>query len=423
LRAAGHAVLAIKADALPISVDSLAAIDIWLRAAEPLPILLDRIAESAPVTLLIDQLDALSDLMDLHSERLAALLSLINRVLATPGIRVIVSCREFDAEYDLRLSSLIKAARSATTRLVDLPWEQVEEFLRAKNYVWGWWPDPIKKILRRPHHLKLFVRYFSPTQPQPSFTSYQAMLEQILEEAVVRRCGAPAAAALETLALKIADSEELWVPRARLDAAFLDELPKLQAAGVVRLSPDNLRVGFEHQTLFEFVRARSFVSGNRALLEEALTRQDGLAVRAVLWGAVNYLRNADWSRYCRETGALMGHPDVRLHVKVLVIEFLGTVAEPQRQESVWLQQLLPSDKLRPHVMRAIEKKPAWWALMKHMVLECGESSPLAAWHASWVIGPALSYDKEFILPSVEAQWLPRVDLDSATFNLFRDFDA
>jgi ATPase family associated with various cellular activities (AAA) len=421
LRAAEHAVLAIKADALPSSVDSLAAFDTWLRVSESLPILLDRIASAAPVTLLIDQLDALSDLMDLHSERLAALLSLINRVLATPGIRVIISCREFDAEYDLRLSSLIKAEHCSAIRLSDPPWEQIEEFLRARNYLWGLWPGPLRDILRRPHHLKLFVRYFSPTRPQPAFTSYQAMLEQVIDEAVVGRFGAPTVAALETLAMKIAETEELWVPRAALTAAFLSELPKLQAAGVVKLSPDNLRVGFEHQTFFEFIQARSFVSSDRALVDEALSRQDGLAVRSVLWGAVNYLRNADRSRYCRETGLLLRRPDVRLHVKVMVVEFLGSVVEPQWEESEWLQQLLSSDKLRPHVMRAIEKKPAWWVLMKHVLLECGESGPLAAWHASWVIGPAMAYDKEFILPSIEARWLPRTDIDFAAFNLFRDF--
>ena len=55
LRTAGQTLLAIKADALPTSVDSLASIDGWLNAAEPLPILLDRMAAKAPVTLLIDQ--------------------------------------------------------------------------------------------------------------------------------------------------------------------------------------------------------------------------------------------------------------------------------------------------------------------------------------------------------------------------------
>ena len=238
----------------------------------------------------------------------------------------------------------------------------------------------------------------------------------------MRPFGVSAAAALETLAKKMADSEELWVPKARLETSVLDEIPKLRAAGVVRLGPDNLRIGFEHQTLFEFIRARSFVSGKQTFVEEALARQDGLAVRVVLWGAVNYLRNADWNRYCTETRALITHPDVRLHVKVLVVEYLGTVVDPQREEAGWLCQLLASDTFRPHVMRATERKPAWWALMKHAVLECGASSPLAAWHASWVIGPALAYDKTFILPSVEAQWLPRMDLDFAIFNLFRDFD-
>ncbi len=421
LRASGHTVLALKADALPVSVSSLASIDQWLRVPEPLPILLDRIAASAPVTLLIDQLDALSDLMDLRSERLAALLALIHRVLATPGIHVIVSCREFDAEYDLRLSNLINSARCATIRLADLPWEAVEEFLRPRGYTCTSWPDSVKQILCRPHRLKLFVRYFSPASVQPDFTSYQAMLEQVLDEAVVKPFGTAPIRALETLAEAVAQTEELWLPRTRLESAFLEQLPRLQTAGLVKLSPDNLRVGFEHQTLFEFIRARSFVAGSRTLLEEAIARQDGLAVRPVLWGAINYLRNADRIRYYAETGALLQDSAVRLHIKILVLEFLGTVSDPSRQEAEWLKRSLPAAKLRPHVMRAIERKPFWWALMKNALLECCNLGVMAAYHASWVIGPALTYDKAFILPSIEAQWLPRTELDVATYNLFRDF--
>jgi hypothetical protein len=77
LKRAGHALLALKADRLPAHIASIRGIDEWLDTPESLPILLERLAIDTRVTILIDQLDALSELMDVHTERLFALISFV----------------------------------------------------------------------------------------------------------------------------------------------------------------------------------------------------------------------------------------------------------------------------------------------------------------------------------------------------------
>ncbi|MGH9550249.1 MAG: ATP-binding protein, partial [Terriglobales bacterium] len=227
----GHVLLALKADLLPAHVASIRELDAWLDAPESLPVILERLAVEGPVTVLIDQIDALSELMDAHTERLFALIALIDRVLLSPRVNVVISCREFDAQHDLRLRNLIENDRTRKLKLSDIDWKSVEQFLRNKGFQPEMWPDAVRRILCRPNALKLFVKHFQPDAGRPVFDSYQSMLEQVLQESVIRRFSARALTALYAMANELASREELWVPRAVFEELFQEEIHQLQAAG------------------------------------------------------------------------------------------------------------------------------------------------------------------------------------------------
>ncbi len=419
LAAKGYVLLAIKADMLPRHVSSIDDLDREWGFVETLPVVLERLVAESPVAVLIDQLDALASLMDAHSERLTALLSLINRLSLTPRIVVIVSCRSFDAEHDMRLRSLIQPAKPIT--LADLPWDGAQKLLLARGFQPAKWPQSIRELLSRPQHLKTFLRYFPPDSGQPAFASLQAMLERILQDRVVNTFGLPAADALDAIANEMSISEELWVPLAALQKRFPLEIRQLQQADLIRTDQAGLRLGFVHQTLFEFLRGRSFVFGNVSLCDEVKAKQDGLAIRPVLWSAISYLRNGDLAVYRHELKALFESFEVRLHVKLLLVDFLGTVGHPLVEEAECLKSVLKHKQIRPHVMRAIEKKPAWFPLIRDAVVRCNEDGPDGAWQASWVLGPALTFDRAFVLSALESSWLPKPELDRGTFNVFREF--
>ena len=61
---------------------------------------------------LIDQLDALGELMDQHSGRLSALLRLVVSLRDTPNLHVIVSCREFEFRHDVRPQDSARGGKS-----------------------------------------------------------------------------------------------------------------------------------------------------------------------------------------------------------------------------------------------------------------------------------------------------------------------
>src|SRR5699024_7787995 len=73
----------------------------------------EALARTAPVVVLIDQLDAVSEVMDRSSERMRLLLQIAHHFQdkkraerVEPPVHILVSSRPFEADYDARFQSL-----------------------------------------------------------------------------------------------------------------------------------------------------------------------------------------------------------------------------------------------------------------------------------------------------------------------------
>jgi hypothetical protein len=417
----GHSLLAVKADLLHAEIASLRDLDARFELPAPLPILVERLAQQGQVVILIDQLDALSELMDKHSERLVVLLALVDRLRLISNVTIIVTCREFDAEYDLRLRRLANSEQAKTFHLKDVPWPSVCAFLIGKGFRPDPWPESAKQVLVRPNALKLFLKHFTPHASTPTFSGYHAMLEEILEQTVIRPHGSHTVEVLYALADDVSQREELWVPQSTFKSRFRPEVALLQSAGWIQLTSDQLRLGFSHQTLYDFIRSRSFLSPIRSLSTEIEGRQNGLAVRSVLLSAAIYLRNADRSRYLFEIGALLRSSNIRPHIRILLIDFLSDIQDPTREEAGWLRPLLMNGDLRPHILSTAGKTADWFALMRNAVVGCADFGIAAAQQAAWVLNNRLDQDWSFVFDALETSWLLKPELDRATFDVFRRF--
>jgi hypothetical protein len=214
----------------------------------------------------------------------------------------------------------------------------------------------------------------------------------------------------------LAEEEELWLPVARFDDRFDTELHQLQEANILIRSSDGSRLGFTHQTVFDFVRARSFTARGASLADFVIHRQDSLAVRPPLWSTLNYIRNADPRSYEREVSAILNHSETRLHVKLLIIAFLGTVSEPVGHEVAWMVPLLADDSTRPHVVQAIQGSKSWRFLLRGGLEAPARLNSNAAWQVSWVWRNEVQNDRDFVLDFIERNWIESKEFDNATLN-------
>lgn len=403
LVAEGVVLLAIKADEVPKDVGTLAGLDGWIGAGVPVTVALRRLAEDRRVVLLVDQLDALADLMDQHGQRLSALLRLVDEVRGTPNLHVIASCREFELRNDVRLASL----KAEEVRLRRPSWEQMLPLLTARGIDTKDWTGEVREVVRTPQHLAVFLEHHAGGASPPTFGSYQALLDAVLREGVEKRFGARTMEAAERVALEMAREEELTIGRARFDADFRQELLNLEAAGVLAFSGDRLRVMFRHQTVFDFVRARAFLRGGVSIAAYVLQeKQESLFVRPVLWSALGYLRRSDPAAYRREFHLLWSHDGLRTHLLFLLVAFLGQTADPDDQEARWLLPMLDRPAMRPRALRAMAGGPGWLERVRSRLPELMAVPPDEAWTVLPLLRKAVASKREATLALVERLWVP-----------------
>jgi hypothetical protein len=414
----GYDLAAIKADLLPRTVDTPEALAQWLHLPDLFDRCLTRLSVENSVVLLIDQLDALCSLIDLHTGRLTVLLELVNN-LPKSNVHLVLSCRDFEFRHDVRFSRL-----DAEQVVLALPtWEQVSGILSSYELTTTGWPENFREILRTPQYLKIFLEYLKEKQ-QPVFTSYQAMLEDVWQSKVVGEDNNKRRAdLLQTLAAQMAMDEELWAPTAKYDA-FKNEIVQLEAHGILSRSPDKLKIGFSHQTLFDFTRARAFTVESGCFSEYVLKRQDALFVRPTLWSTLVYLRGADKAAYHVEFERLWKTETLRIHVRFLMMEYLGQVTEPDEQEVAWLLPALENQRTVRRTLWVMQGNPGWFKLVDGTYLPgIMAADKDEAWHATWFLSRAWPFAREEILALIEHYWLPTSEKDSHSFKVLESLNV
>lgn len=397
----GVLLLAIKADQMPRHVGTLEALDEWIGAKTSVTSAFRKLASAQRVVLLVDQLDALADLMDLHGERLTALLRLVHEVMNIPNLQVILTCREFEFRNDVRLNTL----RAEPVTLSPLSWQHVLPLLNASGSNPAGWDEEVQDVLRTPQHLAIFLAHLADTGTAPTFGSYQAMLEEVITSRIERKFGPRTLEAAERIAIAMADAEDLRVGRARFAREFGAEIGHLEAEGFLVASNDRLSLVFRHQTLFDFIRTRAFLREGTSLAAYVTEgKQESLFVRPILWSALQYLRAADRALYRREFGALWSREALRPHLRFLLVAFLGQVNDPDDIEARWLLPTLDALSDRPRTLRAMASGRGWLARIHGRLPELMRAPPREAWSVIPLLRSAVTRERDAVLGLVERFW-------------------
>src|SRR5204863_5424635 len=122
--------------------------------------------------------------------------------------------------------------------------------------------------------------------------------------------------------------------------------------------------------------------------------QDALFVRPTLWMTLNYLLLANPAVYAREFDALWNRPDLRRHVKHLLIDFLSQVEQPPPDD--WEQSRMIAAvhdaSWRRKVLTAVSGRTVWFRLLagSHLSAEM-RKSPEEAWDVLWILVAAFGF--------------------------------
>lgn len=407
----GLPVLAIKADSIGVDVSDEHALQVDLGLPELPGTLIENLARIQPVYLLIDQLDALANNLDLRSERLNVLLNLIRRVGDRPNVHVLLSARTFEFSHDVRL----RAINAEAIGLSMPAWHEVAASLKDAGVDADGWPERARDVVRNPQALKTYLA-LAPANASGHFSKYQELLERLWTERVLTTPKDMGVASLAAdMAGIMAESEVLWLAASRFDSRAT-AMALLESTGLVIRSDDRKRVGFSHQTVFEFVLARNFVRQAGGLSTYVLNRQNSLFVRAKLWAALTYMRDVEPVSYERELSEIWMQFSLRRHLRLMVVSFLGQVARPTNAEKTWFDEALKTENLRVPALRATIGNLDWFDTLKDgTIKKAMTGSEIEISLASQILQKAWLASPASVTQLIDECWLPSERFDSTVW--------
>lgn len=401
----GQVTLALKADTFP----SDQTFEEWGQQILGLDLsLIDAVravATQSTVLVVVDQLDALSTTVDLTSDRLNSLLTFIEECLSVPGISVVCSCRSFDYSHDARFSAL-------NARVIDLSlpsWEDVSKLLASHGVPNpDAWPNDFQELLRNPQHLTVYINRFESTGKSDPFRSYQLMLDDLWERLITT----PEERDLVYgLANYLTDHEELWAPIVKFED-HRSILERLDAKGLLLIQ--DLRVGFRHQTLLEHAKARLFTKDDKSLCTHVLERQDAVLVWPTVWAVLQYLRDANPTKYRQEISALFGEK-LRLHIRYLLMEFLGRLSDPRDFEVELMGNCLSNDEDRVRALISIRGQAEYFRQLAVTHFPAIMRGPVEhQWPIIGVLSDAFVVERDTVLKLIEENWIIDPSKDALT---------
>lgn len=411
-QASGWRVLAIKADRLPPDLLDREELARYLHLGSDTASVLRALAKSMSVLVVIDQVDALADLVVQQSARLRVLLDLVQDLSDAPGVHTVISCRTFEQKHDPALRNL-----SATALRLELPeWSTVLPVLTARGLQADVWNQDIQQVLRSPHALDIFLSLLGGKTEPEALKSFQGLLEKQWETQVLSDTSGRRRATLRHLAKLMADREVLGLPLALVEDHFA-EIQALAAAGLLRVDQGPGRVEFRHQTLYEFVRARSFLEDGGSFTEAVLSQQGSLRIRPQMWHALGYFRVASPEAYGIEVGRLWA-ADLRPHLKMLLIEFWGLQDVPMLAERRLVEQSMTDQWFLPRFIGATVGSKGWFAFLSSTYIPRLMSLPEEQVQILLpMLSQALRFSAHEVMDLVSRYWLPDENLDQLSWQV------
>lgn len=280
------------------------------------------------VILLVDQIDALS--MSLSSNRapLRSILRFIENIQINDKVRVVISCRPYDLEYDPYLEQFQFGEK---VKMDPLRAEIVEEVLRinGRNEVPA--NSNLFNTLRTPLFLYLFLKLRPSSKLDTTITEYglyNRLWSQIINVDGDRVDHQRLLRLLDQITGKMYEAQLLTVSHISLDSAYSRELEYLLHEGMLICVSED-RVQFFHQSLFDYVYARRFVERGDDLLDAIRDRHQGLFIRALVKSIMTFMREDSVERYIDAIRHILfdvteeGIPAYRFHLKMLVLSMMG----------------------------------------------------------------------------------------------------
>lgn len=331
-------------------------------------VVLQQLAGQQAAILIIDQADAVSEMSGRATSVRTVLLRLLRQARYYPGLKVVFSCRSFDLENDHEFRAVAAASFCTRIDMALLRW--AEDVLPVANRL-GIGVDQagpkIQALLCQPIGLAIAAEL---ARNGPVDLGHVEHISQLYDELLklrdreLRKLHQPSWGLFEALgavAKAMSDREQLAAPASVLDH-FPGGIDLLQQAGLVVVQGQKLAL--MHESLFDYLHARSFVTEGKRLQDFLLGAEQTLFRRTQVRQILAQERELDRNSYLADLSFILSDDRVRPHVRDLVLRWLSTVIDPSPEEWKLVLAHAESDAGLPrHTGRVIFGNKGWGLLL------------------------------------------------------------
>jgi len=298
-----------------------------------------KIARKERVTVLIDQLDALSLTMTSNKKTLNIILEFIEQLKDISNVKVIVSIRDYDLKNDPLFKSL-DSGNIINTQLLD--YDYVKSKLRSFISESTKLSSNLIELLRTPLHLSIFLEIYPNDNSCISIKTIQDLYnkfweQKIQDKSLDRTTRKNLINLLKSIVNKMSNLNRIEIPKLYFEDEYEDEITLLLSKNIIK--EENSKISFFHQTFYDYIFARYFVQNEHSLYKYILNTTQDLSIREQLKQIIQFLRGTDEENYLFELKNILYSDRVRFHIKLLLITFLGSIEKPTDAEFNFVQQL------------------------------------------------------------------------------------
>ena len=367
LRQDGWAVLCLRADRLEPTPTAGGIGDQLGLPGSPVGVLA-AVGGPRPSLLVIDQLDAVSLASGRVTGLWEALYALICQAPATPRMRVLIACRQFDVDNDHRMRALTSEQHELSVlSLPPLEPNQVDRAVSAMGLNPATLTDRKRSLLAVPLHLILLQAVSGEESDALDFTTITDLFARFWRTKQ-RDADQHAGRAvrwfdvIRAATRYMSEHRRLSVPAGQLDATgLLADADILESEHV--LVRDRGTYRFFHEAFFDYAFAHLYLANGGTVGGLLVGDEQDLFRRAQVRQLLAQQRDTDFLAYLRDLAELLNGEHIRFHIKQLTLEWLTAMAEPQSGEVEVLARILddsdPGDPRRPLVWRVFAQS-AWF---------------------------------------------------------------
>ena len=320
--------LGIKADKI-LNISSIKDIETELNLKDNIFSIFQSLSRTKICAFIIDQIDALSLSLSSSRHAINSYDRLIKQLESLPNVRIIISCRTYDLDYD---ASLRAYKKNKVINLSLLKIEQVKQVLSEFKINIDEKNNRLIEFLRVPLHLNLFCKLRITKQFNDSI-SLQKLYDEIWIEFIEQSIYIQPEKlidALTIIAQRMNDQQQIVVDK-RLFSLYYKEVNFLLHNELLREYTSD-KMQFIHQTFFDYVYSRTFIDSGKSVTNWLSKIHQGLFIRSQTKQIFSYLRELDHLAYINELKILITGMEYRFHLKLLLINDLGFYNNPTKQE-------------------------------------------------------------------------------------------